>query len=148
MGSTPRTGLVGGIARVVLHHPSSPLPEVGVVCQESGSLLVELLDSGSYYLEERVVDEGLRAIKHTLSLAIDPQSPIFDESAMERAIIDGLVADITLFTGQQFRVGWSERYGVALPLQLSSATYSSGAQLSEAPTRSWVMSCVDTSSHI
>lgn len=139
--SSSRAGLVGGIAKVVLHHPSSTLPRLGGVARDS--LTLSLLASGSSYSESRVDDGELDATKHTLTLAIEPDSLIFDDRAMERAVGSGVVADVTLSTGVHIRVGWSERYGVAFPLRFSSVGYDSGEQISEKPTRKWVLSSVD-----
>ncbi|MFR9650743.1 MAG: hypothetical protein SNG35_01810 [Rikenellaceae bacterium] len=146
MEYSTRSGLVGGIAQVVLHHPSSTLPHLGGVARDS--LTLSLLSTGSSYSESRVDDGDLTATEHTLTLAIEPDSPIFDDRAMERAVSNGVVADITLSTGVQIRVGWSERYGVAFPLLFTSVGYDSGSQISDKPTRKWVLSSVDTVSNL
>ena len=144
METTPKSRLVGGIAKVILHHSSDSLHTVEVGSESEGSVAIQLAVGGSSYLEERVCEQCGTGVKHTLTLAIRYECTPYDEPTLQRVIRDGVVADVTLATGDQIRVGWSERYRSSLPLRLTSANYESGKRLSDCPSRIWVLSSLDT----
>ncbi len=144
METNPNNRLVGGIAKVILHHPFESLSEVEVGDESVGSVTPQLILSSCSYLEERLCEDCGSGVKHTLTLAIQHECPPYGDSTFQDVIRDGVVADITLATGEVIRVGWSERYGVSSPMRLESVNYESGKLLSDNPSRVWMLSSIDT----
>ena len=80
-------------------------------------------------------DNTLVSVKHTLTLCSDRwlAAAWFDKEFMQRAAADGLVARITMATGEQIVVGWSERFGLEQPLRLKTLSFCSGSRPNDSP---------------
>ncbi len=137
-------GLVGGIANIVLHPATTPLPELG----GDEGMPVALYDRGSSYVEEQILESGLYRVRHTLSFVTKHGDSPFTNPQMLRALRDGVVADVTLASGAQIRVGWSERLGVHAPLRLQQVEFTSGERGTDYPLKKWVWVSEDTLSLI
>lgn len=132
----------GGIAHVVLHPVGAPLPDFGDSSQ--GGVEIFLEESGSSYLEEQIFEAGQYYVRHTLTLCTPHGEGPYTPDSLKIALRDGVVADVTLCSGLQLRLGWSRDYGVAYPLRLSAMEFSSGEKLSAIPTKRWVWRSVDS----
>ena len=124
---------VGGIAHVELFAVHG-LGGVEDVVPGQG-VEVSLMDDGSHY-DEVTEAQGLPvSVVHTLTLCSDRwlAAAWFDKEFMQRAAADGLVARITMATGEQIVVGWSERFGVEQPLRLKTLSFTSGSKPNDSP---------------
>ncbi len=142
MESNQSFELVGGIARLVLHPISTPLPEIGVV--DESSIEVSLECGVASYVERQLLESRQYQVLHTLSFQCEHGNSPFTDTQMQRCLIEGVVADVTLGTGATIRVGWSERFEFASPLRLQSVEFASGETKVDYPLRSWVWSSIDS----
>jgi hypothetical protein len=111
---------------------------------------VELVDDGSQYEESAESDNTLVSVKHTLTLCSDRwlAAAWFDKEFMQRAAADGVAARITMATGEEIVVGWSERFGFEQPLRLKTLTFCSGSKPNDSPRVVLTLSSRDTDSAI
>ncbi len=133
--------LVGGVTRAVIYPASTSLPELGEESDLGYELTIDL--GSSSYTERLSLESGSRQVLHTFSFETLPRESPFDEKLTNRALREGIVADLTLSSGTIIRVGWSARYGVEFPLRLESADFSSGEAAADYPMQKWVWSSTD-----
>ncbi|MFI3328068.1 MAG: hypothetical protein SNH79_03535 [Rikenellaceae bacterium] len=136
--------LVGGITKVVVHPTGATLPalEEGGAEQSSG-VRVEIEERGSSYVESREMQDGQYCVRHTLTFVTQHGNGPFTNAQLERALNEGVVADVTLATGATIRVGWSEKHGVEAPLHLQSVAFESGERGVDLPLKKWIWESVD-----
>ena len=111
---------------------------------------VSLMDDGSHY-DEQTQASGLPvSVEHTLTLCSDRwlAAAWFDKEFMQRAAADGVAARITMATGEEIVVGWSERFGFEQPLRLKTLTFCSGSKPNDSPRVVLTLSSRDTDSAI
>ncbi len=109
---------------------------------------VALVDDGSKYEEVASADAAPVSVQHTLTLCSDRTlaAEWFDEEFLQRAAIEGLAARVTLATGEQVMLGWSERFGFEQALRLKSLTFSSGSSPNDSPRVVLTLVAYDTRS--
>ncbi|MFI3289143.1 MAG: hypothetical protein SNH55_04390 [Rikenellaceae bacterium] len=134
---------IGGIAAVVLHPVGTPLPDFGVCSTSSVEVFLE--ESGSSYLEEQIVENGECYVRHTLTFTTPHGESPYSTEALKTVLRDGVIADVTLASGLQLRLGWSRIYGTSFPLRLTKIEFSSGENRLTLPSRSWVWVSTDKS---
>lgn len=109
---------------------------------------VSLMDDGSSY-EELHSAEGLPvSVQHTLTLCSDRNlaREWFDEQWLARLASEGVAARVTLSTGEQIVLGYSERFGFEQALRLQSLKFFSGKSPNESPRVQLVLRSHDTQS--
>ena len=109
---------------------------------------VSLMDDGSSY-EELHSAEGLPvSVQHTLTLCSDRNlaREWFDEQWLARLASEGVAARVTLSTGEQIVLGYSERFGFEQALRLQSLKLFSGKSPNESPRVQLVLRSHDTQS--
>ena len=109
---------------------------------------VSLMDDGSSY-EELHSAEGLPvSVQHTLTLCSDRNlaREWFDEQWLARLASEGVAARVTLSTGEQIVLGYSERFGFEQALRLESLKFFSGKSPNERPRVQLVLRSHDTQS--
>ncbi len=134
----------GGITRVVLHPVGTPLPDFGD-CSVSG-VEVFLEERGASYLEEQIFEDGQYSVRHTLTFCTPHGEGPYAPEALKIALRDGVVADVTLTSGLQMRLGWSRDFDVALPLRLTNMEFTSGDNALALPSKRWVWQSLDRTS--
>lgn len=109
---------------------------------------VELVDDGSKYEEVATAEESLVSVQHTLTLCSDRHlsQAWFDEDFLQRAAVEGVAAHITLATGEELTLGWSERFGFEQALRLRSLCFDSGSQPNDSPRTVLTLVACDTHS--
>lgn len=146
---------VGGLAGVTLL-PAGGIARVGVaegrctgITLKSGARTLEcpLCDDGSSYTEESLVRDGLVAVSHTLTIAIDLEQgrELLGEEVLASFAREGAAALVTASGGERMLVGWSERFGCEQPLRLVAATSQTGSQLLDRPRSLLTLRSEDTS---
>lgn len=141
MESNQSYELVGGVARVVMHPASTPLPEIG----ECGETSVEIpLDVGvASYIERQELVSGQYRVLHKLSFQFEHGESPFTKELTSQLLTKGAIADVTLGTGATIRVGWSSRYEASAPLRLQNMEFTSGERKVDYPLKSWVWCSTD-----
>ncbi len=132
---------IGGIAAVVLHPVGTPLPDFGE--SSTSSVEVFLEESGSSYLEEQIVENGQCYVSHTLTFTTPHGEAPYSGEALKRVLRDGVVADVTLASGLQLRLGWSRDYDTSFPLRLTKIEFTSGDNRLALPSQRWVWVSTD-----
>ncbi len=127
----------GGIARIVLHPVGTPLPEFG------SGVEVVLEERGASYLEEQVYENGLYYVRHTLTFQTPHGEGPYNPEELKIALRDGVIADVTLSSGLQLRLGWSRDYDTIYPLRLSGVEFTSGDNRLALPSKKWTWCSVD-----
>lgn len=137
---------IGGVAEAELWAVSS-LSSVAQLQQGTG-LKVELSDDGSLYEEIAEAEARPVSVQHTLTLCSDPNRARawMDERWLTHAAIEGVVALVTLSTGERLTVGWSPRFGFEQALRLRSLHFSSGSEPNSSPTVKLTLQSLDTTS--
>ena len=93
--------------------------------------------------------EGLPvSVQHTLTLCSDRNlaREWFDEQWLARLASEGVAARVTLSTGEQIVLGYSERFGFEQALRLLSLKFFSGKSPNESPRVQLVLQSHDTQS--
>ena len=109
---------------------------------------VELVDDSSKYEELFMAKEGLVSVEHTLTLCSDRNlsEGWRDKEFLRHAAAEGVVAHITLLTGERLMVGWSPHFGFEQALRLRSLTFHSGSRPAEQPKVVLTLASRDTTS--
>lgn len=99
-------------------------------------LEVELLDDMSSYEELTDSLKGDIRVSHLLNLVADREvaKAWFDKDFLDRAYLDGLVAQVLLADGRRLLVGYSALFDDEQPLRLESLISTSGTKLHDKPT--------------
>ena len=109
---------------------------------------VSLMDDGSSY-EELHSAEGLPvSVQHTLTLASDRNlaREWLSQEFVQRCTVEGVVARVTMATGEQIVVGTDPRFGFEQALRLSSLGFMSGSSPNDSPRVILTLKCHDTHS--
>ncbi len=137
MESSQNFELVGGITDVVIYPAGAPLPEaVGELTADA--LPIAIAERSSKYSEEWSCRSSSRAIHHTLQYVTTNDQESLSQSEIEAAMLHGVVADVTLASGANIRVG------LTYTLRLKSVSFTSGTEPTDTPQRVWVWECTDT----
>ncbi|MBQ2394443.1 MAG: hypothetical protein II307_01615 [Alistipes sp.] len=106
-----------------------------------------LLEDCSSFEEKFAFNDGVVAVRHTLTLIADRNlaEAWLEPEFRNDSIVKGLCAIITLNDGRKILVGYSERFGASQPLHISEIALSSGRKLSDAPKITMVLESFDTS---
>ena len=137
---------VGGILSAELFYVGDLESELDMV--EGRGVEVELIDYKSSYEELMSADNGLVSVQHTLTLCSDRNlaHEWFDEQWLARLASEGVAARVTLSTGEQIVLGYSERFGFEQALRLQSLKFFSGKSPNESPRVQLVLRSHDTQS--
>ena len=124
---------VGGLVRAELFH-SSQVDSVEQL-RWGGGVEVGLVDDASSYTEQFSADNRQVSVLHTLTLCSQQRdaSPWLDKEFLRRVAVEGVVAEITLASGCEILVGWSERFAVEQALRLKSLNVISGKRPTDLP---------------
>lgn len=137
---------VGGVAHAELFAVHS-LGGVEDIVSGQG-VAVPLMDDGSHY-DEHIEASGLPvSVEHTLTLCSDRNlsEGWRDKEFLRHAAAEGVVAHITLLTGERLMVGWSPHFGFEQALRLRSLTFHSGSRPAEQPKVVLTLASRDTTS--
>jgi hypothetical protein len=139
---------IGGVVRAVLYAVGE-LSSREDIAQREG-IEVELVDDGSSYEEAFRSAEGLVSVEHTLTLCSQRKdaSPWLDTRFVERAAVEGVVAEIVLASGESVVVGWSERFGFEQALRIKEILFLSGKRPTDLPRVVLTLCSKDTKSAI
>ncbi len=151
MESTQNYESMGGVTAVVLYPIETPLAELGALEETTDDITsysIELAEEGSKYLEEWLVQGGRMAVQHTLTFVTHHDYSPFSQRERERAVRQGMVADVTLSSGITIRLGATTVDETQYPLRLKSVTADSGDEAIEIPTTTWVWECIDLTPHL
>lgn len=130
---------VGGVRSVSLHTANT----VGI---NKEGLVVELAEDRSSYHQRLRVDDGVLLVEHTLTLVayVDNAAPWLEQSFIDRTILEGVVAKVTLNSGEQKSVGHSDKMLFEQPMRLRSVEIDSARSAAEIPTVKIVLYSEDT----
>ena len=97
---------------------------------------VELLEDKSSYEERVEVSKGQTKVVHTLRLVADrvKAEKWLETEFLERASLDGVVADVLLADNRRVVVGYSLLFGDEQPLRLESLISTSGSTPHDRPS--------------
>lgn len=111
---------------------------------------VALVDDGSKYEEVASADATPVSVQHTLTLCSDRQlaAAWFDKGFLQHAATEGLAARVSLATGEELLLGYSERFGFEQALRLKSLSFSSGSSPNDSPRVVLTLAACDTDSAI
>lgn len=130
---------VGGVRSVSLHAANA----VGI---NREGLVVELAEDRSSYVERLRVDDGVVVVEHTLTLVAHKEcaAPWLEQQFIDRTIFEGVVAKITLNSGEQKSVGYSEKMLFEQPMRLKSIEIDSALSAEQIPTVKMILYSEDT----
>ena len=130
---------IGGVRSVSLHTANT----AGI---NKEGLVVELADDRSFSLQTLKVENGVLVVEHTLTLVahIDDAAPWLEQSFIDRTILEGVVAMVTLNSGEQKWVGHSDKMLFEQPMRLRSVEIDSACSAAEIPTVKIVLYSEDT----
>ena len=137
---------VGGILSAELCYVGDLESELDMV--EGRGVEVELIDYKSSYEELMSADNGLVSVQHTLTLASDRNlaREWLSQEFVQRCTAEGVVARVTMATGEQIVVGTDPRFGFEQALRLSSLGFMSGSSPNDSPRVILTLKCHDTHS--
>ena len=137
---------VGGILSAELFF-ASDLHSVDDMVKGQG-IDVELCDDRSTYEEHFSAESGLVSVQHTLTLASDRNlaREWLSQEFVQRCTAEGVVARVTMATGEQIVVGSDPRFGFEQALRLSSLGFMSGSSPNDSPRVILTLKCHDTHS--
>ncbi len=122
----------GGVAKVELIPASSYAGGV----PPAGSAWAFREDKARY--SEDITDGGplVRLVRHTLvmELAATAEGRCAVDELVELCRAEGIVAVVTLASGEVIAVGYSARFGTLYPLRATAIEYSSGSTPADFPT--------------
>ena len=130
---------IGGVQGVRLYAAAT-----GIV--EALSVEVPLIDDRSSYIQQLQADDGAVVVEHTLCLVArrnDAEAWI-DSNFVERAVLQGLWAEVTLNDGREYEVGRCESVLYSTPLRLVELTADSATSVRQEPTVTLTLRCYDT----
>ncbi len=130
---------MGGITQVVMHPIGANLQSL-----EDSEMPVMLEERGSSYRESHELREGQYCVRHRLTFVTQHGNGPFTNAQLERALHEGIIADVTLATGATIRVGWSEKHNFEAPLFLQSVEFESGERGADFPLKKWIWESLDT----
>ena len=106
-----------------------------------------LLEDSSSFEEEFSFDQGVVAVRHTLSLVAnrDLAAAWLEAEFCGELRLKGLCAVVTLNDDRQLLVGYSQRFGGQQPLRVKGIKVWSGVSLSDTPTVTLTLESYDTS---
>lgn len=137
---------IGGIASAELLMVKDLKSRSDLITKEG--IKVELSDYASHYDESFLSDNGLVSVKHTLTLvaAREDAAAWIDAEFLRNCAADGVVAKITLSTGENLTIGWSKKMLFEQALRLQALTCSTGTHPKHRPRIELVLSCCDVCS--
>ena len=137
---------VGGILSAELFF-ASEVNTAGDLPEGKG-VAVELIDDESTYEELFSASNGLVSVQHTLTLASDRNlaREWLSQEFVQRCTAEGVVARVTMATGEQIVVGTDPRFGFEQALRLSSLGFMSGSSPNDSPRVILTLKCHDTHS--
>ena len=137
---------VGGILSAELFYVGDLESELDMV--EGAGVAVELIDYKSSYEELLSADNGLVSVAHTLTLASDRNlaREWLSQGFVQRCTAEGVVARVTMATGEEIVVGTDPRFGFEQALRLSSLGFQSGCSPNDSPRVILTLKCHDTHS--
>ena len=115
---------VGGITRALLYAVGECSTLEEVLATEPTEVLLK--ESASHYEEKFSVECGRVGVQHTLTLvaAVESAAAWLDEEFQRTTAAEGVVARISLASGEELVVGWCERLREEAALRTSSLRYS------------------------
>ncbi len=137
---------IGGIISAELFLVNG-LKSINDLATQEG-IKADLSDYASHYDESFMTDNGLVSVQHTLTLvaAREDAKAWIDAEFLRNCAADGVVAKITLSTGEKLTVGWSKKMQFEQALRLKSLTCSTGTRPKHRPRIELVLSCCDVCS--
>ena len=133
--STPRKP-AGGVAAVTVT-PAGNLLRAALGADgraeavfRDGTLLTRLplAEQRSSYAERLDTDAGPQRVRHTLTLVVGREAfrKAFTLALRRAAETEGLIALVTMASGERLLAGWSARFGTSQPLRPGSFAMESG----------------------
>lgn len=89
-----------------------------------------LAEQRSSYAERFDTDAGPQRMRHTLTLVVSRETSrtAFTPAFRRAAETEGLIAIVTMASGERLLAGWSARFGTTHPLRLGSFAMESGTK--------------------
>ena len=130
---------IGGVRSVELRATAA----VGV---EALSVEVALIDDRLSYVQHLCADKGTIVVEHTLELVArrNDARQWMDNAFVERAVLQGLQASITLNDGREIELGVCDTTLYATPLRLVSLLSDSARSVAYEPTVTLTLRSQDT----
>ena len=130
--STPRKP-AGGVAAVTVT-PAGNLLRAAVAAALRGFAVrqalaaLPLAEQRSSYAERLDTDAGPQRVRHTLTLVVGRETfrKAFTPALRRAAETEGLIALVTMASGERLLAGWSARFGTSQPLRPDSFAMESG----------------------
>lgn len=118
---------VGGITRARLYAVGECSSLEEVLATEPAE--VSLKESASHYEERFSVECGRVSVQHTLTLIapVEQAAAWLDEDFQRTAASEGVVALISLASGEELTIGWSERLEQESSLRIAAMLYDTGS---------------------
>ena len=129
--STPRKP-AGGVAAVTVT-PAGNLLRAAVAADGRAEAIfrdatqltaLPLAEQRSSYAERLDTDAGPQRVRHTLTLVVGRKA--FTPALRRAAETEGLIALVTMASGERLLAGWSARFGTSQPLRPDSFAMESG----------------------
>lgn len=116
--------------------------------QNGSGIGIELADYASHYEESLSADNGLVSVHHTLTLVAERRNaaPWMDAEFLRRCAAEGVVAKLSLATGEELTVGRCDRMDLEQALRLRSLTCATGTRPRQRPCVELVLECCDVTS--
>ena len=129
--STPRKP-AGGVAAVTVT-PAGNLLRAAVAADGRAEAIfrdtaLPLAEQRSSYAERLDTDAGPQRVRHTLTLVVGREAfrKAFTPALRRAAETEGLIALVTMASGERLLAGWSARFGTSQPLRPDSFAMESG----------------------
>ena len=133
--STPRKP-AGGVAAVTVT-PAGNLLRAAVAADGRAEAIfrdatqltaLPLAEQRSSYAERLDTDAGPQRVRHTLTLVVGRETfrKAFTPALRRAAETEGLIALVTMASGERLLAGWSARFGTSQPLRPDSFAMESG----------------------
>ena len=133
--STPRKP-AGGVAAVTVT-PAGNLLRAAVAADGRAEAIfrdatqltaLPLAEQRSSYAERLDTDAGPQRVRHTLTLVVGCEAfrKAFTPALRRAAETEGLIALVTMASGERLLAGWSARFGTSQPLRPGSFAMESG----------------------
>ena len=132
--STPRKP-AGGVAAVTVTPAGNLLRAVAAdgraeaIFRDATQLTaLPLAEQRSSYAERLDTDAGPQRVRHTLTLVVGRETfrKAFTPALRRAAETEGLIALVTMASGERLLAGWSARFGTSQPLRPDSFAMESG----------------------
>ncbi len=143
---------IGGIRRVWLYEAEGV---TALEAREEGydllptakvsPLELPLIEEQSHYEELQSLQEGLRQVKHTLTLVLNlaEGERLLTEQLVKRASNKGVILRMELTDGSCRWVGWTPELLNEYPLRTLQIDLRTEARRAMLPTISWTLCCTD-----